>query len=424
MAAVAAEVHAKNFLSAQLRGPRLVPWAADLQPPPAAAADPQQPPHSPCVRGVRSFPSSPPPAAAAAPAAADLPPAPASPPAPPPPAADLPPPAAADLPPPPAADPPPQPPHSPCVRGVRSFPSSPPPSPPAPPPPAPDLPAAAAADLPPPAAPHPPQPPHSPCVRGVRSFPSSFLFSLELQTALGFGARAPSGACAGGLAWTVASVGLVAAQCLWGLAASSVLLGCVFVRTATARSRAGTLLFSRRAVVALRDGRLCLMVRVADLRASMIVRASVKMQVVEGSRTQEGEVDLLHQVDLRVEGGGGGGGGAGGSSSSSSSSSILFLVAPIVVVHPIGPASPLYRLSAAQLAAHPQLEVVVLLQGVVESTGTTTQARASYRPADIAWGHRFVPMSSGGDTRGHHGGDTRRHGGDTRRHHGGDTWRH
>lgn len=30
--------------------------------------------------------------------------------------------------------------------------------------------------------------------------------------------------------------------------------------------------------------------------------------------------------------------------------------------------------------------------GVIESTGMTTQARSSYLPSEILWGHRFEPL--------------------------------
>lgn len=38
------------------------------------------------------------------------------------------------------------------------------------------------------------------------------------------------------------------------------------------------------------------------------------------------------------------------------------------------------------------LEVIVILEGVVETTGITTQARTSYISEEIQWGHRFVPI--------------------------------
>lgn len=40
------------------------------------------------------------------------------------------------------------------------------------------------------------------------------------------------------------------------------------------------------------------------------------------------------------------------------------------------------------------LWVCFLLEGVVESTGMTTQARSSYLPTEILWGHRFESMIS------------------------------
>ena len=42
-------------------------------------------------------------------------------------------------------------------------------------------------------------------------------------------------------------------------------------------------------------------------------------------------------------------------------------------------------------------QVIVILEGMVEATGMTTQARASYLPNEILWGHRFrnvISMSS------------------------------
>lgn len=53
--------------------------------------------------------------------------------------------------------------------------------------------------------------------------------------------------------------------------------------------------------------------------------------------------------------------------------------------------SPLYDLSAMELQCS-DLEVIVILEGVVETTGITTQARTSYVSDEIQWGHRFVPI--------------------------------
>jgi potassium inwardly-rectifying channel subfamily J, other len=48
-------------------------------------------------------------------------------------------------------------------------------------------------------------------------------------------------------------------------------------------------------------------------------------------------------------------------------------------------------MSAADMVRE-RFELVVILEGVVESTGMTTQARSSYLPSEILWGHRFQSM--------------------------------
>jgi hypothetical protein len=47
--------------------------------------------------------------------------------------------------------------------------------------------------------------------------------------------------------------------------------------------------------------------------------------------------------------------------------------------------------SAADLARE-KFEVHVALEGTIESTSATFQARTSYMPHEILWGHRFEPM--------------------------------
>ena len=70
----------------------------------------------------------------------------------------------------------------------------------------------------------------------------------------------------------------------------------------------------------------------------------------------------------------------------------LFFIWPMTVIHRIDAESPLYRTSAADMLERDRFEVVVLLEGTIESTGQTTQARSSYLPNEILWGHRFEPL--------------------------------
>lgn len=66
----------------------------------------------------------------------------------------------------------------------------------------------------------------------------------------------------------------------------------------------------------------------------------------------------------------------------------LMFIWPTLIVHKITEDSPLYDLTAQDMMRE-KFEIVAMLEGVVESTGMTTQARSSYLPAEILWGHRF-----------------------------------
>lgn len=80
----------------------------------------------------------------------------------------------------------------------------------------------------------------------------------------------------------------------------------------------------------------------------------------------EGEVLPFYQHELKV--------------GVDSDQQAIFFIWPMVVVHQIDKDSPLYTISAADLARE-KFEIVVILEGVIESTGATTQARTSYLPS-------------------------------------------
>ncbi|KAJ7329253.1 hypothetical protein JRQ81_015427 [Phrynocephalus forsythii] len=209
-----------------------------------------------------------------------------------------------------------------------------------------------------------------PCITCVRSFTSAFLFSIEVQVTIGFGGRMMTEECP-------IAISVLMLQNIVGLIINAVMLGCIFMKTAQAHRRAETLIFSRNAVIAVRNGRLCFMFRVGDLRKSMIINASVRIQVVRKTTTPEGEVIPIHQLDVPVD--------------NPVESNNIFLVAPLIISHVIDKRSPLYDLSANDLA-NQDLEIIVILEGVVETTGITTQARTSYISEEILWGQRFVPI--------------------------------
>lgn len=211
-----------------------------------------------------------------------------------------------------------------------------------------------------------------PCVTDIHSFSSAFLFSIEVQVTIGFGGRMITEEC-------LSAIIILIVQNIVGLVINAIMLGCIFMKTAQANRRAETLIFSKHAVISVRNNRLCFMVRIGDLRKSMIISATVRMQVVRRTSTPEGEVVPLNQIDIHMDNPVGTNG--------------IFLVSPLIISHVIDKDSPLYELSASALL-HEDLEVIVVLEGVVETTGITTQARTSYVSEEILWGQRFVPTVS------------------------------
>lgn len=211
-----------------------------------------------------------------------------------------------------------------------------------------------------------------PCVTDIHSFSSAFLFSIEVQVTIGFGGRMITEEC-------LSAIIVLILQNIVGLVINAIMLGCIFMKTAQANRRAETLIFSKHAVITIRNNKLCFMFRLGDLRKSMIISATVHMQVVRKTVTNEGELVPLDQIDIQMD--------------NPVGTNSIFLVSPLIISHTIDKNSPLYDLSADDLL-HEDIEVIVILEGVVETTGITTQARTSYLSEEILWGQRFVSTVS------------------------------
>lgn len=190
-------------------------------------------------------------------------------------------------------------------------------------------------------------PERRPCYRNVDGFLSALLLSVESQMTIGYGYRRVTAQCAEGAA-------LLMAQCIVGSVVDVLMTGCVFVKLSRPRKRAQTLVFSERCVVSARDGRLCLMFRVGDLRQSHMVDAKIRARLVRSRLTAEGEFLPLEQAEINL--------------GLDTGADRLFLVEPLTVVHVIDPASPLWETSALTLKRD-RLEVVVILEGIVEASG-------------------------------------------------------
>ncbi|XP_011660845.2 G protein-activated inward rectifier potassium channel 3 [Strongylocentrotus purpuratus] len=206
-----------------------------------------------------------------------------------------------------------------------------------------------------------------PCVYNMETFTGAFLFSLETQTTIGYGFRSVTEECPH-------AVLLVVVQSVISCLIDAVFIGCIFAKIARPKKRAATLKFSRKAAIAQRDGKLCFMFRVGDIRNSHLFEAHLRVYMIKPKVTKEGEIIPLchHNMDLGYDTG----------------EDRIFLVWPIIVSHTIDEDSPLYEYSCNTIDTA-DFEIVVILEGIVEQTGLTTQARTSYMPGEIQWGSRF-----------------------------------
>ncbi|XP_022092547.1 G protein-activated inward rectifier potassium channel 3-like [Acanthaster planci] len=210
-----------------------------------------------------------------------------------------------------------------------------------------------------------------PCFRHFENFKSALLYSIEAQTTIGFGYRSPTEQCGEVLFFLILHT-------LWANFIEAFIIGSFIAKVSRPKARAKTLQFSHYACMTKLDGKMCFTFRVGDLRQnSHIVEGHMRLQMVRHYLTQEGNVIPYKFLDLNI--------------GHEIGIDRLFLVWPLQIVHVIDDKSPLYSISRDHLR-HMDFEIIAILEGIVEATGTTTQARTSYLPDEIMWGFHFENM--------------------------------
>lgn len=79
------------------------------------------------------------------------------------------------------------------------------------------------------------------------------------------------------------------------------MVGIIFAKMARPKQRKQTLLFSHNCVICQRDGQLCLLFRVGDMREkSHLINATLRLYLIQGKHTQEGETLTPYLQELSV----------------------------------------------------------------------------------------------------------------------------
>ncbi|KAF7661373.1 hypothetical protein LDENG_00262610 [Lucifuga dentata] len=206
------------------------------------------------------------------------------------------------------------------------------------------------------------------CIDNINGLTTAFLYSLETQTTIG----ALTGHCAG-------TVALIVIQSLVGVFINCFMCGVILAKISLPKKRAKTVTFSDTAVICLRKGSLCLLIRVANLRKTLLIGSQIYGKLLRTTTTPDGETIILDQVDIEfmVDAG----------------KDNLFFVCPLTLYHVINKSSPFYKLSVDTLLQQ-DFELVVFLDGTAESTSSSCQVRTSYIPQEIQWGYSFLPIIS------------------------------
>ena len=143
--------------------------------------------------------------------------------------------------------------------------------------------------------------------------------------------------------------------------------GIFFAKFTKPTGRGATIVFSRHALISIRDGVLYLQFRLGDLRQNHLIGCSISGHFLAKRKSQEGEVIPYHLSPLSF------------GCELDGSCNIIQPFWPMVVYHRIDSSSPLYTIAAKDLSKA-QFEIIVTLEGTTPETGATIQTRTSYMP--------------------------------------------
>lgn len=254
----------------------------------------------------------------------------------------------------------------------------------------------------------------------INNHMEALYFSLSTMTTIGYGV---SDYYFGGC-WT--PLLLVLWQVCCAITFDAVAVGLMFQRISRGTKRAKNIIFSDKAAIQHVNGGWYFLFRMAELRRYHLIEATVRCYCVKHERlpvssSAENDSDIPNtaisttyfvsrQMKLKHP--------------DEEYGSHLLMGLPQVIVHRMDAQSPLVPPSPSwydeQGIQHPtpsmfpqdeeqgsatiiksledfwwdrNVEVVVLVQGVDEATGATTQARHSYKVSDLRWNHTFVPCA-------------------------------
>ncbi len=193
-----------------------------------------------------------------------------------------------------------------------------------------------------------------------------FSFSIETLASVGYGDMHPQ---------TLYGHIVADMEIFVGIFSIALLTGVIFARFSRPRAR---LLFAERPVVSMHDGKLSLVIRVANARLNMISDASARLWLVSLMTSKEGK-SFRRFAELTLI----------------KTENPTFVLS-WSIFHIINDSSPLFGLSAVDFNGQ-EAELILSINGNDETTGQIIRSRHRYNHADIAFDHRYVDILETGE---------------------------
>jgi inward rectifier potassium channel len=191
-------------------------------------------------------------------------------------------------------------------------------------------------------------------------FVRGFFFSVQTFATIGYGTIHPVGLTANLL---------VTVESYYSLLANALVTGVVFARFARPTAR---IVFSKKAVIAPYRNITGLMFRIVNGRSNQLIEIGAKVMF---SRFVNENGTPVRRFDfLKLE-----------------RDSVAFFPLSWTIVHPIDESSPMFGMNENDIRES-DAEILVLLTASDETFAQVVHSRSSYKPAEIAFGHKFTSI--------------------------------
>lgn len=202
-------------------------------------------------------------------------------------------------------------------------------------------------------------------IAGARpeSLADHFFFSVQTMGTIGYGVMHPL---------SLAAEALVTAEVIVGVSLVALTSGVLFAKFSVPRAR---MQFADAATISPLDGVPTLMFRLGNERASQIIEATVRVVLIRTERTTEG-VTYYRMRDLHLQ-----------------RDRSPAIARSWNVMHTIDASSPLHGATPETLARD-DVELIVTVVGIDETSVQNVHARRNYGYDEVRWGARHADMLS------------------------------